>query len=302
MDSCNNRIISVIYLIEKKHQRQPIMKYSYSQNIPAFKLKDDKRSINKIIIEQTALLNLLLYLSFCLITRKIWHPINKYHAIYNKSYSYNILYPYGTGTTRFLQNRCKIIDTTHLAVVQKILSKGDTTIDALLRCNLMKIDLIHVLIFPAKHKIISGQSKLPKFIINIVIITLANKLNVMVNSQSTLSHCNHTQMAQRISIKYTKLLILINLIFTASNFPVLLEGIGCPIITEMVGTKSEPLLRQLRIHHDHLICSEIIIYLASMYFEVHLYGRYDQDLSSESFLFGHMIDGMSFGVDVRLSL
>jgi hypothetical protein len=53
---------------------------------------------------------------------------------------------------------------------------------------------------------------------NIVIITMANRLNVAVNSHRTLSHCNHTQTAQRISIKYTKRLTLINLIFTASKF------------------------------------------------------------------------------------
>jgi len=63
----------------------------------------------------------------------------------------------------------------------------------------------------------TGQPKLPRFIINIVIITLANRLNVAVNSQSTLSHCNHTQTAQRISIRYTKRLTLINWIFTASK-------------------------------------------------------------------------------------
>jgi len=50
----------------------------------------------------------------------------------------------------------------------------------------------------------SGQAKLPKFIINIVIITAANTLNVAVNSHRILSHCNNTQMAQRMTIKYTK--------------------------------------------------------------------------------------------------
>lgn len=65
--------------------------------------------------------------------------------------------------------------------------------------------------------VVSGQQKLPRFIINIVIITMANRLNVAVNSHRTLSHCSHTQTAQRISIKYTKRLTLINFIFTASK-------------------------------------------------------------------------------------
>lgn len=63
----------------------------------------------------------------------------------------------------------------------------------------------------------SGQPKLPKFIINIVIITIANRLKVAVNSHKTLSHCNHTQTAQRINIKYTRRLTLINFILTASK-------------------------------------------------------------------------------------
>jgi len=32
--------LQVIYLIKKEHQRQPIMKYSCGQSIPAFKLKE----------------------------------------------------------------------------------------------------------------------------------------------------------------------------------------------------------------------------------------------------------------------
>lgn len=53
--------------------------------------------------------------------------------------------------------------------------------------------------------------------IKIVIITIANKLNVAVNSQRILSHCNHTQTAQRINIRYINQLTLINLTFTTSK-------------------------------------------------------------------------------------
>lgn len=70
----------------------------------------------------------------------------------------------------------------------------------------------------AELKIVTnGQQKLPRFIINIVIITIANRLKVAVNSHRTLSHCSHTQTAQRINIRYTKRLTLINLILTASK-------------------------------------------------------------------------------------
>lgn len=124
--------------------------------------------------------------------------------------------------------------------LQKTQSKGDITTDVLLQCNWTKTDSTHVLMYQVIHKInyhpyyysenkndfsimttilytvikiIStselkikeyDQWKLSKFIINIITIMITNKLNIAVNSHKMLSHCNHTQITQRINIRYIK--------------------------------------------------------------------------------------------------